>query len=827
MPVRNLNQEADAYIQSLHQQAKLASDYNDAVQQYQGNVKLNITPVAEPYESAEQKASDFIQQYQILKQNVKELIKDPNQVEVFMDTIKDVNTAFQINSHWPEIADKLKFRKYVDAQFLGSFILRLLTEGAAVTQTGLGLFVEAIVKTIPYYFDKVDAAELSQARRLLSEAVRDKVPINRQKLKEILLVTQNEVVYPKGADASLDTPEEFDQKFNDRVDEVLAAAKDNITAALPPRTAATVPPTTPPLPPSGEPTSLPFVSQPQPYTEKQAPQSLLTPKELVETQSPIPVGWLTRRKQQIKDFQKSMAGILSDPTTYPDEPPLITDSPPYGLTDPNNVAILDILNKHYNVNFSTGNVIVDPKYYATNVGAAMVTIYGPKWKEFWKLAVGGGPYADKSAEIVATTANDFFKTLELPSGVKAPPTSGSTPPFTPVDTKGTQLEKAPYGLPEATDDDKARIKVLVNLRNTLRSGKRAPSQKKTLTTGAESAFPGFSSYYRTKFSGTDRTAFTPYEVFHVITEYVRTQLAGLPPGSYKPPGSSPPPPTIPFAQGSSENPSDDGDFFQLYFELAVPPQYVYTSPDFDTEMDKEVKADWAKLTDAAQKKAYVDNVKAAFKRLKNANVAHHGVLSDVQRTNYKNSFHFFEKVLQASQDLLTSGAGLSQRHRGRYVVGRGILPTVTKKYEQFGKYLIHIPSLEKSVLNVKFPSYANVPGFPQRIISKDLKDFFVDLFHNSCINKTLFEKLSSGDQLLFKKLCKQSSVDKTLGVNCDDSDDSEDLKRFELVRGEIMSGNNNPSILKEMKLLTMKLVSSGRIPKSAGYDLLYEISALV
>jgi hypothetical protein len=139
--------------------------------------------------------------------------------------------------------------------------------------------------------------------------------------------------------------------------------------------------------------------------------------------------------------------------------------------------------------------------------------------------------------------------------------------------------------------------------------------------------------------------------------------------------------------------------------------------------------------------------------------------------------------------------------------------------------LLHVPSLEKSILNIKFPSFANVPNLPQRLISSDLKDFLLDLFQNSVVNKNLFNKLSKEDQRLFTELCKKAQVDKTLGVSVEE--DNSDMKRFELVRGEIIAGNDNPALLKEMKLLTLKFIATGRIPKATGHDLLYEISALV
>ena len=49
-------------------------------------------------------------------------------------------------------------------------------------------------------------------------------------------------------------------------------------------------------------------------------------------------------------------------------------------------------------------------------------------------------------------------------------------------------------------------------------------------------------------------------------------------------------------------------------------------------------------------------------------------------------------------------------------------------------------------------------------------------------------------------------------------------KKFNILRGEITSGNDNPDIKKELKSITLILLDMGKLSKSSAYNLLYSLS---
>lgn len=173
------------------------------------------------------------------------------------------------------------------------------------------------------------------------------------------------------------------------------------------------------------------------------------------------------------------------------------------------------------------------------------------------------------------------------------------------------------------------------------------------------------------------------------------------------------------------------------------------------------------------------------------------------------------------------GHGMVRLKGKRIVRGGGLEPQKIERYQQLGRYIIHMPSLKKGVVNIKYPSKATIPALPQCLISQDLTDFILDLLEGGHMNTKLYEKLSKSDQTLFSKIANMAQINENLGIRNDvGEEEREMLKRFELVRGEIMAGNNNTQLLKGLKKLTLNLIGSGQISKHMGYGLLFELSCV-
>jgi hypothetical protein len=169
------------------------------------------------------------------------------------------------------------------------------------------------------------------------------------------------------------------------------------------------------------------------------------------------------------------------------------------------------------------------------------------------------------------------------------------------------------------------------------------------------------------------------------------------------------------------------------------------------------------------------------------------------------------------------GPGVHKKGHAR-IIGYGIAADPDVRYSQFGCYLLHKPSLEKNIINIKFPSLASHPKIPQRVASEELVTFIKKVLEEGQMNAPLYAALSESDKEYFDNLAHMCKVGGKLGISV--KKDNEDMKRFEIVRGEILAGNDAPQLIKELKHLTLKLIADGKIPKRSAHDLLYEIAIL-
>jgi hypothetical protein len=159
-------------------------------------------------------------------------------------------------------------------------------------------------------------------------------------------------------------------------------------------------------------------------------------------------------------------------------------------------------------------------------------------------------------------------------------------------------------------------------------------------------------------------------------------------------------------------------------------------------------------------------------------------------------------------------------------VGRGIAVKETPSYREYGKYAIHIPQLEQQdILNVKYKSLGQIPKFKPIPVSDIFRDFMVDLIENGKPNARVYTQICPNERKFFEEMSIGAGVWNGLGLKRTTTNtDEEEAKRFELLKGEYIAGNNNPKVISELRKLVVKMMSDGRIRKNQGVELLMELS---
>lgn len=174
------------------------------------------------------------------------------------------------------------------------------------------------------------------------------------------------------------------------------------------------------------------------------------------------------------------------------------------------------------------------------------------------------------------------------------------------------------------------------------------------------------------------------------------------------------------------------------------------------------------------------------------------------------------------------GGNLGFKHK-RIKVGRGIVAKEKKaNYKNFGKYLIHVGHLiDKNIANFKYPSKASIPSIKPIPITDDYKDFLLDMLENEKPNERFLSKLSIEEQKHFEKVMRGAGLLSQFNLRkIGDEEEKNSVERFNILRGEVLAGNNNDNVIKELKTLIIKFVNDGRIRRQEGLNMLMELSVI-
>ena len=159
-------------------------------------------------------------------------------------------------------------------------------------------------------------------------------------------------------------------------------------------------------------------------------------------------------------------------------------------------------------------------------------------------------------------------------------------------------------------------------------------------------------------------------------------------------------------------------------------------------------------------------------------------------------------------------------------IGGGIAVEASPTYAEFGKYAIHLPQLHnKNTLNIKYKSLGSIPTLKPITISDDFKDFIIETLEKKSVNERALKKLPNHEISYFERAVAGAGLLETFKMKRSNTDEEKkDLDRFNLLRGELIAGNNSDKLVKELRSLIVKFLNTGRIHKAEGMNLLQELS---
>jgi hypothetical protein len=171
------------------------------------------------------------------------------------------------------------------------------------------------------------------------------------------------------------------------------------------------------------------------------------------------------------------------------------------------------------------------------------------------------------------------------------------------------------------------------------------------------------------------------------------------------------------------------------------------------------------------------------------------------------------------------------RIRGRGIIAEnanysdGIMQT--NKHVPFGRFFINNHKLNDNIVSLKRPHGGNVCGLPVERVTAELGEVLRTITGGGQPTFNQLEKLSSEEKVYLYKIAKQSNIIDRLSIPTPNKDDDDkDINQFEIMKGEILAGNDSSELVRKFKLLIIKMTKKNLLPKGQAKDLLMDLATL-
>ena len=197
---------------------------------------------------------------------------------------------------------------------------------------------------------------------------------------------------------------------------------------------------------------------------------------------------------------------------------------------------------------------------------------------------------------------------------------------------------------------------------------------------------------------------------------------------------------------------------------------------------------------------------------------------------FSNNEHKINIITAMMPDLLrlkkTSGYNQLLGHRK---IGKGLKRVKKGRglYSPFGDSEINHKNLENNILTIRRKTKSNYMDLPSKHISKHMKNIIHNIVGGKIADYEDIHNLNDEERNYLNKVISKSNLQDRLSVPAPSKDQAEkDNHQWEVMRGEIMAGNDSHELVKKFKLLTMKLTRQGLLPKNEVMDLFEDLVSL-
>jgi hypothetical protein len=175
--------------------------------------------------------------------------------------------------------------------------------------------------------------------------------------------------------------------------------------------------------------------------------------------------------------------------------------------------------------------------------------------------------------------------------------------------------------------------------------------------------------------------------------------------------------------------------------------------------------------------------------------------------------------------------------KNRKIKGKGVAvatptPTISKPqrkklgFKNFGKYIIDVIGLDDDVVSIRSPSKASVSTIPRERVSKRVSSVLKTIAGGGMPSYEDIGELKNDEKKYLSKVLKTARLSDKINIKPDLSKEEAEDQRFQILKGEILSGNDSKEVVKEFKGLLIKYKNENRLPAREVNSILAELLML-
>jgi len=173
-----------------------------------------------------------------------------------------------------------------------------------------------------------------------------------------------------------------------------------------------------------------------------------------------------------------------------------------------------------------------------------------------------------------------------------------------------------------------------------------------------------------------------------------------------------------------------------------------------------------------------------------------------------------------------------KRSRGRPKGSKSIIIDTTKgiqpspTYVAFGDYLISNKKLNDDIISLRNKEGKPV-GIPTQRLTKNFANVMRKIVGGEVPTFDSLSKLTEEEKIYLQKISKKANIMDKVSIPTPSKDEQDkDIHQFEVLKGEIMSGNDSEVLVKKFKKIILKLLKQGLLPRGQANEILLDLTEI-